>query len=134
LLAIYSLGAGLHRETPDEIQRIQDAANGTEGLGELATGPEGPDAAEEENGRDVHYSIVWKHFTKGPKKKDGSYVGTYNYCGKMYMQGQSRSNGSLLHHMNRGWKKMPRKRQRPDALQKLLVRGNAPGESSVSNS
>jgi BED zinc finger len=78
-----------------------------------ATTP-GLETTQKRKSRDVQYSQVWEHFIKGPKQADGSYNATCKYCSAKYLQGNSRSTGSLLHHIRKGCKIM--KRHKPDAL------------------
>lgn len=128
------MGAGLHGETPEEIERIQAEAigtngtNGTQGPGEVATAPQGTGSKTKRRDREKMTSNVWQHFVKGKRMPDKSYTATCLYCKHVYMMGNSRGTGSMKNHVKRGCKKMPRsKRHKSDALQKLLKAGNAPG-------
>ncbi|KAJ1694439.1 hypothetical protein LUZ63_011137 [Rhynchospora breviuscula] len=118
------MGAGLHMETPDEIQKIQNDAQA-----QSQPCPEGPEQTTEQTNnkrrtKETLKAAVWAHFKKGVVQEDGSYTATCNYCGHVYPMGNQRGTGNMRHHIKRGCKKMPStKRHKPDALQKLLQAG-----------
>ncbi|KAJ3703191.1 hypothetical protein LUZ61_006896 [Rhynchospora tenuis] len=116
------MGAGLHFETQEEIEKIQeDAPNDPNSTGQ--DGQKEP-PCEEEGGnpkkrktRKVS-SKYWKYFNQGPTDEDGSYYAICKYCGNKYLQGQQRGTSSMRNHIEKGCKKFPRNRR--DALQKML--------------
>ncbi|KAJ1690301.1 hypothetical protein LUZ63_014456 [Rhynchospora breviuscula] len=125
------MGAGLHMETPDEIQQIQNDAQA-----QSQSCPEGPEQTNNKRRtKETLKAAVWAHFKRGQVQEDGSYTATCNYCGHVYPMGNQRGTGNMRHHIKRGCKKMPStKRHKPDALQKLLQAGrDEAGQATVAS-
>ncbi|KAJ4753782.1 hypothetical protein LUZ62_088187 [Rhynchospora pubera] len=123
------MGAGLHFETQEEIERIQkDAPNdpNTDPNNPNTTGQDGEKEppCEEEGANPKKRKTrkvtakVWQYFNKGPVDEEGSYSAICKYCGAKYLQGQQRGTASMKNHIDKGCKKFPRNRR--DALQKML--------------
>ncbi|KAJ4776673.1 Zinc finger BED domain-containing protein DAYSLEEPER [Rhynchospora pubera] len=123
------MGPGLHMETPEEIEKIQNDARA-----EPQAGPEGPKkTTNKRRTKENLKAAVWAHFRKGEVQDDGSYTATCLYCGHVYPMGCQRGTGNMRHHIKRGCQKMPpSKRHKPDALQKLLQAGrDEAGQATV---
>ncbi|KAJ1686934.1 hypothetical protein LUZ63_018324 [Rhynchospora breviuscula] len=111
------MGTGLHHETPEEIQNIQNNA-------EAASQPPIPETIKKRRTKKTLSAPVWAHFKKGAVQEDGSYTATCLYCGHVYPMGNQRGTGNMRNHIKRGCKKVPpSKRHKPDALQKILQAG-----------
>ncbi|KAJ1701665.1 hypothetical protein LUZ63_001444 [Rhynchospora breviuscula] len=117
-----SMGAGLHMETPDEIQKIQnDAQAESQPCPEQTTNKRGT--------KETLKASVWAHFKRGEVLEDGSYTATCIYCGHVYLMGNQRGTGNMRNHIRRGCK-----RHKPDDLQKLLQAGrDEAGQATVAS-
>ncbi|KAJ3708862.1 hypothetical protein LUZ61_012567 [Rhynchospora tenuis] len=122
------MGAGLHMETPEEIQKIQDDAQGE-------TQPCPEETINKRKTKETPKAPVWAHFKRGKVQDDGSYTATCIYCGRVYPMGNQRGTGNMRNHIRRGCKKMPpTKRHKADALQKLLQAGrDEAGEATLAS-
>ncbi|KAJ1689093.1 hypothetical protein LUZ63_013248 [Rhynchospora breviuscula] len=81
------MGAGLHMETPDEIQQIQNDAQA-----QSQPCPEGPEQTNNKRRtKETLKAAVWAHFKRGQVQEDGSYTATCNYCGHVYPMGNQRA-------------------------------------------
>ncbi|KAJ4816564.1 Zinc finger BED domain-containing protein DAYSLEEPER [Rhynchospora pubera] len=126
------MGPGLNFETPEEIQRIEIDAAAAEPQ------PQNVEQTRTTKRKKVKENLkaaVWAHFKRGETQEDGSYTATCLYCGHIYPMGNQRGTGNMKHHIKRGCKKVPAsKRQKPDALQKLLQAGkDAAGQPTVAS-
>ncbi|KAJ3686932.1 hypothetical protein LUZ61_016096 [Rhynchospora tenuis] len=128
---------GIDGETAEEIQRIQVDADGdgtppSQPVDDGTTPTVGTNKRKRK-GRVVKNSVVWKHFKSTEKDEDGDFMASCNYCGTEYLQGNSRSTSSLLHHMRGGCRKMPaRSRAKPAAMQRLLQLASEQGQPNPS--
>ncbi|KAJ1700516.1 hypothetical protein LUZ63_000295 [Rhynchospora breviuscula] len=117
------MGPGLHGETHEQIQEIENDAQ--------AGDAQPPPPEENINKRKTKENLtasVWAHFKRGVVQDDGSYTATCMYCGLVYPMGNQRGTGNMRNHIKRGYKKIPpSKRHKPDALQKLLQAGRVQG-------
>lgn len=117
------MGAGLHGESPEEIQRIEIDADGDAS----------PQPADQQTGTkrklgECLKAPVWKHFIQGVVQKNKSYSATCKYCGKVYPMGNQKGTGNMTSHIDKGCKKIPASiRHKPDALQRLLQAGRDAG-------
>ncbi|KAJ1700792.1 hypothetical protein LUZ63_000571 [Rhynchospora breviuscula] len=123
------MGLGLHFETPDEIQRIQEQPDAPQEQPEQDGGktPACDDEREIPKKRKSRKttSEVWKFFTRGPTQEDGSYEAICKFCGVKYLQGQQRGTSSMKNHIDKQCKKFPRNNH--DALQKMLQAAKTAG-------
>ncbi|KAJ3700301.1 hypothetical protein LUZ61_004006 [Rhynchospora tenuis] len=121
------MGMGIHGETMEDIQRIEETGDPTyvpveeappaTNAGEAAAADVVGETPAQKKTRKTT-SDVWKHFTKRPTQPDGSYFGTCKYCGLKYLQGCQRGTSSMRIHIDKKCEKYPR--NKPDLLQKIL--------------
>lgn len=131
------MGPGLHLETQEEIERIQNAGNDPHVTGNDPKNAENdPENVEhvpnKRKTREKLKSVWWNHFAQGDVQADGSYDATCNYCGTVIKMGCQRGTSTMKNHIKKACKKVPwNLRHKPDAIQKLLQAGKDSGMVSL---
>ncbi|KAJ3697616.1 hypothetical protein LUZ61_001321 [Rhynchospora tenuis] len=87
------MGLGMHGETNEQIQEIEDdAREGDAQPGDAQAGDAQPheQIINKRKTKETLTAAVWVHFKRGVVQEDGSYTATCIYCGRVYPMGNQK--------------------------------------------